>query len=251
MTVVVDIGNARVKWARVERGNLSSPGEALHRDDPEQALASLVSALPGKAGRVVATNVAGEDMGRRFVEMAGVHWDLHPELIEPVAEQLGVTCAYADPRRLGADRWAAVLAAHHLTAGAACVIDAGTAVTLDAVDGDGQHLGGLIMVSPRFAATALNRETSGIGQTIASGEAPLGLTLLGRTTDEAVAHGAMLGLAAAVDRAVSVITKELDAEPLVLVTGGDGQSLLPWLKTRAQYRAHLVLEGLALIAAES
>lgn len=251
MTVVVDIGNARVKWARVERGDLSSPGEALHRDDPEQALASLVRALPGEAGRVVATNVAGNELGRRFMEMAGEHWGLRPELIEPVDEQLGVTCAYADPRRLGADRWVAVLAAHHLTAGPACVIDAGTAVTLDAVDGDGQHLGGLIMVSPRFAATALNRETSGIGRTVAPGEAPLGLTLLGRTTDEAVAHGAMLGLAAAVDRAVAVVTAELGAEPLVLVTGGDGQSLLPWLETRVQYRAHLVLEGLALIAAES
>ncbi len=251
MTVVVDIGNARVKWARVEGGELSSPGEALHLDDPDRALASLARALPGEAGRIVATNVAGTDIGSRFVDMAGAHWGLQPELIEPVAEQLGVTCAYADPRRLGADRWVAVLAAHHLTAGAACVIDAGTAVTLDAVDGDGRHLGGLIMVGPRFAAAALNRETSGIGQTVASADAPLGLSLLGRTTDEAVAHGAMLGLAAAVDRAVAVVTEELDAEPLVLVTGGDGQTLLPWLATRAQYRAHLVLEGLALIAAQS
>ena len=149
------------------------------------------------------------------------------------------------------ERPGAVVAAHHLTAGAACVIDAGTAVTLDAVDGDGQHLGGLIMVSPVVAAAALNRETSGIGRTVASDKVPLGLTLLGRTTDEAVAHGVMLGLAAAVDRAVAVVTKELGAEPLVLVTGGDGQALLPWLETRAQYRAHLVLEGLALISVQS
>ena len=61
----------------------------------------------------------------------------------------------------------------------------------------------------------------------------------------------MLGLAAAVDRAVAVVAEELNAEPLVLVTGGDGQALLPWLESRAQYRAHLVLEGLALIAAQS
>ncbi len=249
MTVVVDIGNARIKWARVERGILSSPGEALHRDDPEQAFESLLRALPGEAGRVVATNVAGKMLGSRFVEIIGAHWDLHPELIEPVAEQLGVTCAYAEPRRLGADRWVAVLAAHHLAAGAACVIDAGTAVTFDAVDGDGRHLGGLIMVGSRTAATALNRQTSDIGRTVTSGEAPLGLALLGRTTDEAVAHGAMLSLAAAVDRAVAVVTEELDTEPLVLVTGGDAYALLPWLETKVQHRAHLVLEGLALISA--
>lgn len=249
MTVVVDIGNTRIKWARVEGGKLSSPGEALHVDDPEQALASLVRALPGEAGRIVATNVAGKEMGSRFAALVCDHWGVHPELIEPVARQLGVTCAYAEPRRLGADRWVAVLAAHHLATGAACVIDAGTTVTLDTVDGDGRHLGGLIMLGSRFAATALNRHTSDIGQTVTSGEVPLGLALFGRTTDAAVAHGAMLGLAAAVDRAVAVVTAELDAKPLVLVTGGDGRTLLPWLETRVQYRAHLVLEGLALIAA--
>ncbi len=251
MTVVVDIGNARIKWARVERGNLSSAGEALHVEDPEQAFASLARALPEKAERIVATNVAGKEMGSRLVEMAGDHWGLRPELIEPVAQQLGVTCAYAEPRRLGADRWVAVLAAHHFATGAACVIDAGTAVTLDSVDGGGQHLGGLIMMGPRFAATALHRQTSDIGQTATSGEAPLGLALLGRTTGEAVAHGAMLGLAAAVDRAVAVVSEELGTQPLVLVTGGDGRALLPWLETKVEYRAHLVLEGLALIAAQS
>ncbi len=248
MTVVVDIGNARIKWARVERGILSSLGEASHLDDPAQALTSLVRALPEETGRVVATNVAGQEIGSRFVEMVGDHWGLQPELIEPVAQQLGVTCAYAEPRRLGADRWVAVLAAHHLAVGAVCVIDAGTAVTFDAVDSDGQHLGGLIMVGSRLAATALNRQTSDIGQTATSGEASQGLALLGRTTDAAVAHGAMLGLSAAVDRAVAVVTKELEAKPLVLATGGDVRALLPWLETKVQYRAHLVLEGLALIS---
>ncbi len=58
----------------------------------------------------------------------------------------------------------------------------------------------------------------------------------------------MLGVAAAVDRALATVAQELDVEPLVLLTGGEAQSLLPWLKTAVQYRSHLVLEGLALIA---
>ena len=48
---------------------------------------------------------------------------------------------------------------------------------------------------------------------------------------------------------MAVVTKELEAKPLVLATGGDVRALLPWLETKVQYRAHLVLEGLALISA--
>ena len=249
MTVVVDIGNARIKWALAEDLELSSTGTALHLHVPQQALEAMVGALPRKVERVVATNVAGKEMGDRFADTVSDRWGLQPELIETAAEQSGVTCGYVDPRRLGADRWVAVIAAHHLASGAVCVIDAGTAVTLDTVDRSGRHLGGLIMAGPRLAAAALNRQTSGIGDTGASGAVPVGLALLGQSTDEAVAHGAMLGVAAAVDRAVAVVTAELDAEPLVLLTGGEAQSLLPWLETAVQCRTHLVLEGLALIAA--
>ena len=104
------------------------------------------------------------------------------------------------------------------------------------------------MVSPRLAAAALNRQTSDIGETIASDEAPVGLAILGRSTNEAVAHGAMLGVAAAVDRALATVAQELDVEPLFLLTGGEAPALLPWLETAVQYRSHLVLEGLALVA---
>ena len=250
MTVIVDIGNARIKWARVRNGELSACGEALHSDNHGQALELFARTVEGEVSRVVATNVAGQDIAARFDEIAGNQWGVCPEWIGTVAEQLGVTCGYADPQRLGADRWVAVLAAFARATGAACVIDAGTAVTFDAVDAQGQHLGGLIMAGPRLAAAALSRETSDIGKTATSDEAPRGLALMGRSTDEAVAHGAMLGVAAAVDRALNVVSEELQAEPLVLLTGGHALALLPWLESAVQYREHLVLEGLALIAAE-
>ena len=84
-------------------------------------------------------------------------------------------CAYADPSRLGIDRWIAVLAAYHLAPGGACVIDAGTAATFDAVDAHGRHLGGLIMPGPQLLAAALDRNTSNIGATLAARAVPSGL----------------------------------------------------------------------------
>jgi type III pantothenate kinase len=160
-----------------------------------------------------------------------------------------VRCAYSDPARLGVDRWVAVLAAFHAARGAACVLSAGTAVTFDAVDAAGRHLGGLILAGPRLAADALERHTSNIGATAPAGAAPSGLGLLGKSTDTAVAHGTMLALAAALDRAVRTVDAALGVRSKVYVTGGDGPQLRAWLETEAELRADLVLEGLSLYAA--
>jgi type III pantothenate kinase len=141
-----------------------------------------------------------------------------------------------------------VLAAFHLASGAACVIDAGTAVTFDAVDGHGRHLGGLILPGPQLLASALDRNTSDIGTTLPAGAAPAGLDLLGKSTDAAVGNGAMLALAGALDRAVEAVESSLVERPAVYLTGGDAAALRGWLETEVELRADLVLEGLALFA---
>lgn len=248
MILVVDIGNTRIKWASESGSGLADPGEAVHERIPGAALESLAAAAPGRPDRVVAVNVAGEGFVAAFTEMVKRRWDRVPEFVTTERHGHGVRCAYADPSRMGADRWVALIAGFRLAAGAACVIDAGTAVTLDAVDPRGRHLGGLILAGPRVIATALDRQTSGIGETGGHSRPARGAAVLGTSTDEAVARGAMLGLAGALDRAVSAVAGELDEPPPVYLTGGDAARLSPWLETRCEHRPHLVLEGLASIA---
>ncbi len=256
MTLVVDIGNSRIKWAQAIEGSLLGPGEACHAESPEAALEALARSTPSEIDRVLVTNVAGEVLGSALGTISINRWGVAPNFVTPVAEGHGITCGYTDPSRLGADRWVALIAAHRLTGGAACVIDAGTTVTLDAADAEGQHLGGIILAGPRIISAALRRETSGIGQTAhsmatATGGAPSGIRVLGRNTDEAVANGAMLSLAGALDRALSAVSGGLGAPPTVYITGGDARVLSTWLESATQYRANLVLEGLAFIAAEA
>src|SRR5690606_23289335 len=118
------------------------------------------------------------------VERFGVR----PEIVETRAEMLGVRCAYRDPSRLGVDRWVTVIAAHRAAAARkdgprpACVINAGTALTFDAVDVRGRHLGGLILPGPRLAAEALASGTERIGLTEPAAGRPAGLGVLGRST---------------------------------------------------------------------
>ena len=248
MILVVDIGNSRVKWACVSRRNLVDPGEAVHERVPGTALDSLAEAVPERPDRVVAVNVAGEGFGAAFTDTVKRRWDLSPEFVTTERQAHGVRCAYTDPSRMGSDRWVALIAGFRFAPGAACVIDAGTAVTLDVADSRGRHLGGLILAGPRVIATALDRQTSGIGETAGRSRPGRGAAVLGSSTDEAVARGAMLALAGALDRAVSAVAVELDEQPAVYLTGGDATRLSPWLETSCEYRSHLVLEGLGSIA---
>lgn len=248
MQVVIDIGNTRIKWAEVEDGRLAKPGSAVHRDAPDRAFAALAAALPKDLSRAIVANVAGDAVASQLTELLRIRSRIAPQFVAVQAEQFGVRCAYADPARLGIDRWIAVLAAHHLAAGAACVIDAGTAATFDAVDSQGRHLGGLIMPGPRLLAGVLDRNTSNIGATLAAVTPPSGLDLLGKNTDAAVGNGAMLALAGALDRAVDAVETALAERATVYLTGGDAPALRGWLETEVELRADLVLEGLALFS---
>jgi type III pantothenate kinase len=245
---VVDIGNTRIKWALLRAGALAKHDGAVHRGELDAALAALNAGLPATVTRAVVANVAGAEIGARVRESL-VRRGITVEFVAATAERCGVRCAYADPGRLGVDRWLGVLAAFAFARGAACVVSAGTAVTFDAVAADGRHLGGLIMPSARLMAQALDRETSNIGSTPPAGSAPVGLELLGRDTAAAVGHGALLALSGAVDRAVVRVAQVLGSRPLVYLTGGDAATLAGWLETAVEIRADLVLEGLALVAA--
>jgi len=248
MQALVDIGNTRIKWALYDGKNLGQHGNAVHRGVADAALQTFAREVPRTVTRVIVANVAGDVMERRLRAVIGGRAEI--DFVATTAERFGVRCAYAEPHRLGVDRWLGVLAAHTLAAGPACVIGAGTAVTFDAVAGDGAHLGGLILPGARLFASALDRNTSNIGATPLPAAAPKGVALLGRDTATAVGHGAMLAIASALDRAVRAVEPRVGAAPRVYITGGDAPDLRDWLETKVEPRADLVLEGLALFAAE-
>ena len=248
MTFVIDIGNTRIKWGLTQSGRLGATGNVLHIESMDRAMGALFSALPESADDVLVSNVMGENVASRLSERVCERYGVKPRFAATQAEGFGVRCSYTDPAQLGVDRWVAMIAACQLAAGAVCIIDAGTAVTFDAVDPGGRHLGGLIFAGPRIIANALDRGTQQIGTTAAARARPQGLDLLGTATDDAVGHGAMLGLAAALDAAVSAVAAELGAAPSVLLTGGDAELVQAWVETKAEIRPDLVLEGLAYMA---
>jgi type III pantothenate kinase len=248
MNFVIDIGNARIKWARVMRGRPAGSGAALHANGLDAALAALSAAVPREAGRVLVANVAAEPVAAGVRSVVTAVTGVEPEFVKTSTESVGVRCGYDDPSRLGVDRWVALLAARAGVDGAVCVVSAGTAVTFDALAPDGRHLGGLIFAGPRISADALLKNTRFIGPTAGRTSRVGDSQLLGHSTDEAVSHAGWLAVAAGIDRAVAVVARVVGEAPRVLMAGGDAETLTDWLETAVELRADLVLEGLALLS---
>src|SRR5690606_2659551 len=89
-------------------------------------------------------------------------WSVPIEAVSARPEGFGVINAYAAPERLGADRWLALIAARRIEPGAVCVVDCGTAITIDVMHADGVHLGGLIMPGLGFTRRMLVEAAHGI-----------------------------------------------------------------------------------------
>jgi type III pantothenate kinase len=157
-----------------------------------------------------------------------------------------VTNAYQEPGTLGADRWAAIVAAHHDTENPVCVIDCGTAITLDVVDAAGKHLGGLIAPGLAMMRRSLAQETAAIGPVPeqVDGLPPL---FSGNTT-EGVNSGVMHMAGALIDRVTEAAAAGCGRNLEAVITGGDAERLLPLLRHTPRYDRHLVLKGIALIA---
>ena len=156
MIAVIDVGNTRLKWAIAGTKGLTDSGSAVHVTGIANAVDALVGALPSHVHSALAANVAGPKVSAELAVALRERRSLGVEFVVPEPRGHGLTLAYADPSRLGVDRWLAMLAARAATTGPVCVIQAGTAVTFDAVDAAGAHRGGLIIPGPRLMAEALD-----------------------------------------------------------------------------------------------
>lgn len=252
--LLIDVGNTAIKWARFDAGALDGIEHAPHRGDVATAADALRAALRRGPQDLIVANVAGPQMAEALTRVALAECGREPRFVTSQDRQCGVRNAYVEPRRLGVDRWAAMIAGHarsrSVRGGAAsCIIGAGTAVTFDAVREDGQHLGGLIIAGARLQAESLAARTSDIGLVALMGSPPgEGLAVLGHSTETAVAHGAWLAIAGALTSAFELVERSLSANPVVYLCGGDAKTLRSWLTYPVSLTQDLVLEGLALIS---
>jgi type III pantothenate kinase len=232
MKLLLDIGNTRLKWAVLDGARLG-PTQALPLDGlpdawPQHAAfpqgvtdALLASVAPAAVTRAVEARIAASGLPVRRMPAPRST----PRL----------RLAYAEPQRLGVDRWLALLAA---TGGATLAVSCGSALTLDLVDAAGQHHGGLIAPSPermREALLAHVPHLRGDGRVVD----------FAASTADAVASGAVLSAVALIERQWRQASALLGTAPRLWLAGGGRGALLPHLALPFEEREQLVFEGMA------
>jgi type III pantothenate kinase len=250
VSLLLDLGNSRLKVALSLSGaEFRLLGEARHRESGIAAALELAldDVALAEAGTALCANVAGEAAGRALAEALQARGCERLEFLRPRQEAGGVRCAYAEPAHLGADRWAALLGARGLTDGACLVVDAGSALTIDAMGPGGKHLGGWIIPGLELMLEALEMRT---GDLRVLRKASAGVARAGFPTDTAPAmeEGACIAAAGAVRLAHAKLEARCGPARLLL-TGGDAPGLAAALE-HGELLPDLVLHGLARMAAE-
>lgn len=240
MILAVDAGNSRVKWGLHDGSVWTRKGWAANRDAAALDQAWLTIEAPD---RIVVSNVAGEP-ARHMLENCLTRWSVATCWITSVAEQCGVHNSYTIPAQLGCDRWAALIAAWRRGAAGCVVVNAGTAVTIDALADDGTFLGGMIVPGLTPMRHALASRAAQL--TVAPGN----FSQFPTNTADAVYSGILSATAGAVEKMVAALAENLGKPPLCLVSGGDAGLIWERLSVEATIVDNLVLDGLIEIAHE-
>lgn len=254
--LLLDAGNTWLKWAVLDTqrvGKREAASDAL--SEPfhwhsqgvldYDALLSL-PALCQQAGALSAcygVNVAGEGVAvsiQQALALAGVA----PMWLRASVAGGGVTNGYCPPESLGADRWAALLAAQRRTTGAALLVSAGSALTVDALSANGQFLGGIILPGLHMMRQALADSTAQVG--LQHGK----VCAWPNTTADAVETGLIAACTGAIETFYARVEKTAETPPQVLLTGGDAPRIAPFLSLNARIIPGLVLEGVYYLSQE-
>jgi type III pantothenate kinase len=244
MILELDCGNTLIKWRVL-------PGEGLVPSHVGSAAShvDLVGQLEGlpelhlRWCRIV--SVRSDEETSRLLEILTGRYPVHVLQATAAPYCSGVHNGYQDYRRLGLDRWLAILGGYRLAGKACVVIDLGTAITADFVNADGEHLGGYICPGMPLMRAQLRTHTRRIRYDDAEAGEAAGDLAPGRTSAQAVERGCLQMLRGFVALQCAQAEGLLGADYDVFLTGGNAALVIDvWPGARSV--VDLVFVGLAL-----
>ena len=217
--IYIDIGNSAVKWRTLESDVYSKNVDEFLISTLPQADSAWVSA--------VANLDIVEDLKSLFKEF---------HLVDSQKKCNNLIVAYDDPLSLGSDRFFAMLGAmNQFSKKPLLVIDIGSAMTFDVINGDGIHQGGLIM--PGLAALRISFskfETTDLTTNIDG---------LARNTTDAWKNGTHAMLISSINDQIEKFN-DIFSDGIVTICGGLVDEIKNELSDSVQIFDNLVLDGL-------
>ncbi len=239
MILLVDIGNSRLKWNTEQAGRLGETQAIIHIHGSIQAELIKAWQVLDKPKSLRLACVSSTRIKQQLIAAVNHLWpNLHIFEIQATLYAKGITNAYSIPHKLGVDRWLAMIGAFHQYNGSFCVVSCGTAITLDIVNAQGTHLGGMIMPGLILMQQALQQGTFALN--ISTEEHPLGLA-------DYTEAGIYNGCFAAVKGFIEMGMAQYNSSVQLILAGGDAMVLQKKLGLDAIIDLELVMQGLVVI----
>ncbi len=241
--ILLDCGNRYLKAQFREAGRLQASFAGAYHSGWRQRLEHWMQGL--SATHCYLASVLDRTRQAELDQFLAPQFEAAVTRFVSTAQTLGVTNGYRQPERLGVDRWMTLLAAREMAAGDCIVIDAGSAITLDLLRADGQHLGGAIL--PGFNTSI--EHFKGIFKYIDFDAPSIAETRQpGCSTEAAIhidyAHTAIEMLPGLVNRWIQIF----DDDATILLAGGDAGRVQRVLDQPSRIVPDLVFRGIGRLA---
>ena len=246
MKLLADFGNTRLKWAQSSDTGLANHGAlSYNMDNIALSIESAMRSLE-KPDEILVASVAGEEVSSAFEVFCQSRWSMRPRFVV-VSEQLaGVSNGYESSHELGIDRWLAVVAAWQKYRMPVCVIDCGTALTIDLVDENACYVGGYIIPGVDLMIQSLSKNT----QQINVSEIDSFSMTPGLRTVDCVVHGAIAASVSTIKLVLEQTRNNWCGDVRIIMTGGFAEEISAHLGENIDMDPWLVLHGLNLMAGD-
>ncbi len=240
--ILLDIGNTNLRWAWLNNGLLGGVTNVTHKEEDIKELVAREWSEIAAPSQIFVSNVAGPSLESDLADWVRQRWGFTPKFVRSTAQACGVLNSYSEPGRLGVDRWLSMIALHVQSPGTTCVVDCGTAVTIDVIGLDGRHLGGLILPGLGLMRHALMEQTSISFDVVTEPDG-----LLATNTESAIAAGGVNAIAALIEKIMREVGREDGGVEELVLTGGDAPILRDALNMPSRIETDLVMQGLMAI----
>ncbi len=243
----IDAGNTRLKWRVLEYSN-----QQVQKLKSGSVLApELTTALPGSfeeqlselkssnIEKIKVSNVRGDNFENSLSLFCQNTFSLKVNYAVVSAECAGIKNAYKNVETLGVDRWLAMLAAYRSANSGVCIVDCGSAITVDLIDTSGQHEGGFIVPGLQLMQRSLGEHTANLNY---APQSTLNIEP-GKNTAVAINHGVLMMALGMLEK----INQFWGSNKSWYLTGGDARILAPFIKWQYKINPDLVMDGLEII----
>ncbi len=239
MNLLIDIGNSRLKWVLQTDSNINHSVALFHQSENFTEQLEQDWQLLATPKIIAISSVSSEKIKSSVINLARQLWkNIKFVIAKSSVNAFGVKNSYLEPQKLGVDRWLSLIASYYYYHQALWIIDCGTAITLDLVDAEGLHQGGIISPGLQLMKTSLFSNTVALNPF--REDYKLGLAI---QTNHAIFSGTLYA-------AIGLIEQAINNQPLkamLILTGGDATVIAQNLSLPVIIEPELVLKGLAIL----